>query len=94
MKEIKNIEQVAEYVRSLRVILDDEYEKFDNATTYAEELAEVEYAGLSSANEDYLSAIRDVFDEFNKIDSELNDLYEKMNSIRKIKKTYKRMCQK
>lgn len=79
MKEIKNIEQVAEYVRSLRAILDDEYEKFDGATTYAEELAEREYDGLSSTEEDYLSMVRNVLWFFNEIDSELNDLYEKMN---------------
>lgn len=79
MKEIKNIEQVAEYVKSLRAILDDEYEKFDNATTYAEELAEREYDGLSSTEEDYLSMVRNVLWFFNELDCELNDLYEKMN---------------
>lgn len=77
MKEIKNIEQVAEYVKSLKAILDDEYEKFDITTTYADKLAEAEI-NLSSVDEVYLSAVRDVFEEFNKIDSELNDLYEKM----------------
>lgn len=78
MKEIRNIEEVAEYVKSLRATLDDEYEKFDRATTYAGELAEVEYKGLSSTDAEHLSAVRDVFEELSKIDSELKDLYEKM----------------
>lgn len=73
MKEIKNIEQVAEYVKSLRAMLDDEYEKFDSATTYAEELAEREYDGLSSTEEDYLSMVRNVLWFFNDLDNKLEN---------------------
>lgn len=73
MEQIKTIEQVMEYVKNLRAMLDDEYEKFDSATIYAEELAEREYDGLSSTEEDYLSAVRNVLWFFNKLDNELEN---------------------
>jgi len=81
MKEIRNIEEVAEYVKSLRVIIDNEYEKFDSATTYAEELAEVEYDGLSSTDENYLSAVRNVLWLFDELYDTLENFYEQELSI-------------
>lgn len=81
MEQIKTIEQVVEYVRSLEKVMDSQYEQFDNATIYADKFSEMRYYNLSSEDKVYLSAVRDVFEVFDEIASKLNDLYEKISPI-------------
>ena len=81
MEQIKTIEQVAEYVKSLEKVMDSQYEQFDNTTLYADKFCEMGYYNLSSVDKVYLSAVRDVFEMFDKIGSELNDLYEKIAAV-------------